>query len=118
MFLIFLIGCELEDDLAWTETVCSVKQNRIWLCLERFQTVCIDWLNNTKGCRTLQLKFYTILGDRHKVQDVFDSAYYDCKFCTFSKSLVATNIHLCITVSSSFGEQLAYLKKCRLTVSL
>jgi hypothetical protein len=74
--------------------------------------MCTDWLDNRKGRCMLQLKFYPILGDRLKVQDLFDSVYYDCKFCRLSKSLVATNIHLCITGPSSFGEQLAYLNKC------
>ena len=31
---------------------CSVKQNRILLCLGCYQTLCIDLLNNTAGCPT------------------------------------------------------------------
>jgi hypothetical protein len=35
--------CQLEG---------SIKQNRIWLCFDYYQALCIDLLNNTTGCRT------------------------------------------------------------------
>jgi len=42
------------------------------------------------------MKFYTIFGDTLKVQDVFDSVYYDCKICTISKLLVAFLTFICV----------------------
>jgi hypothetical protein len=48
-----------------------------------------------------------------KVQDVFDSVYYDCKVCTFSVSLLAYKLLFFIRVPFSVEDQFAYIKKCR-----
>ena len=48
------IDCEPEDCLATAETCRSNKQNRMYFCLNRYETLCIDLLNNIKRYHTLK----------------------------------------------------------------
>jgi len=50
----FEIDCEPEDGLALAETCCSIKENRIYFCLDWYQTLCIDLLNNIKWYHMLK----------------------------------------------------------------
>jgi hypothetical protein len=46
---IFKIYCEPDEGLAKTETYRSVKQNRIWFCLDYYKNLCINLLEKSDG---------------------------------------------------------------------
>ena len=63
--MFFYIGCDSEIGLAQAETCCSIKQNRIQLCLYCYYTLCIELLNKTTEYHTSKWNDKLVRNTKH-----------------------------------------------------